>query len=267
MYVEERLNKILASLEKEGQIDVGALAESFRISKETVRRDLNKLEKDGKLIRTHGGAIAAAGSADSANESVSVTELPANVRSTIHMAEKKLIGKAAASYVREGDVIFIDNSTTCIYVYPYIPQNLHITILTNSLQFLIESIPIASPLHTFVCLGGIMKPSNLSVYGHTTLKNAQEYFPSKAFISCTGIFSENKIADMGVQEIDVKRSLMETSREVFLLADHSKFKPAGQIFLAGLDDIDHIITDGAAGLSYLNLSQENRDKLIIVDQE
>lgn len=264
MYVEERLNKILASLEKDGQIDVGALAETFRISKETIRRDLNKLEKDGKLIRTHGGAIAAAGSA---NEAVHATELPANIRSTIHMAEKKLIGKAAASYVREGDVIFIDNSTTCIYVYPYIPQNLHITILTNSLQFLIESIPIASPLHTFVCLGGIMKPSNLSIYGHATLRNAQEYFPSKAFISCTGIFSENKIADMGVQEIDVKRSLMETSQEVFLLADHSKFKPAGQIFLAGLDDIDHIITDGAADFTYLNLSRENRDKIMIVNRE
>lgn len=96
---------------------------------------------------------------------------------------------------------------------------MQVTIITNSISFLAECAKVVNPNHTVVCLGGILKNSNLSFYGNITMKNAKQYYPNKAFISCTGIASKSRITDSGVQEIDIKRFLIEASKEVFLLAD------------------------------------------------
>jgi DeoR/GlpR family transcriptional regulator of sugar metabolism len=114
-----------------------------------------------------------------------------------------------------------------------------------------------------VCLGGIFKNTNLSIFGNTTIKNAQQYFPNKAFISCTGIISETQITDSGIQEIDVKKTLIKSSQEVFLLADYSKFKQIGPVYLGAFADIDYLITDTKSDLSYLNFSQITKTQILI----
>ncbi|MBQ8663754.1 MAG: DeoR/GlpR transcriptional regulator [Eubacterium sp.] len=259
MYIEERRKKILDILNNTGRVDVSQLAEEFGISKETIRRDLRALEETRQLLRTHGGALVQPSSSDYSEYS----ELPANIRSTLNMDSKKVICRLAASKIQDGDTIFVDNSTTCIYLCQYLPRDKQITILTNSIPFLNECAKISNPKLTVICLGGILKPSNLSLYGTITMQNSMEYFPSKAFISCTGIISSTQITDFGVQEIDVKRSFLRSSKEVFLLADHSKFRPAGQVYLGTLSDIDYLITDKYADFSSLDLSDEFKEKILI----
>ena len=260
MYSEERQTQILNALNTTGRIDVCDLALSFHVSKETIRRDLRFLEAQNKLMRTHGGAIPPV-----SGMKKEWAEPPVNVRSTQNLQEKDIICKYAADRIKNGDTIFVDNSTTCLHLYQYIPKKIQITILTNSISFLIETSKVLSPNHTIVCLGGILKNSNLSIYGNVTLQNAKQYFPSKAFVSCTGIFSETQITDSGVQEIDIKRALLSASKEVFLLADHTKFRPAGQVYLTNFADIDYLITDSSVDFTYLNLSQEMKNKIIIAE--
>ena len=270
MYIEERQTKIITQLKSTGRIDVSELASSFQISKETIRRDLNDLEKAGILKRTHGGAILPFGKGISqTSPGVKgkhfniLKEAPVLERTIKHVSEKHAICKLAASYIQNEDTIFIDNSSTCIYLYQYIPADIQVTILTNSIQFLLECSKSLSPHHTIVCLGGIFKNTNLSIYGNATIKNAQQYYPNRAFISCTGIISETEITDSGIQEIDIKKTLVKSSQEVFLLADYSKFRQIGPVYLGSFADIDYLITDSNSDVSFLNFSHNTKTQILI----
>ncbi|WP_334104701.1 DeoR/GlpR family DNA-binding transcription regulator [Muricomes intestini] len=263
MYTEERQAKILNSLSTTGRIDVNELSSLFQVSRETIRRDLRILERERKLLRTHGGAILPEQAPPVSTKSKDMAEPSVKVRTTLNIQEKEIICKYAATKIVNGDTIFVDNSTTCIHLYQYIPKNMQITFLTNSIAFLVECAKTSCPNHTIVCLGGILKKTNLSIYGNVALENAKQYFPSKAFISCTGITNQSQVTDSGIQEIDIKKTLLSVSEEVYLLADHTKFRPAGQVYLSNLSEMDYIITDTLSDYSYLKLSEEIKNKIHI----
>ncbi len=249
-------------LEQSGSVDVNVLAEKFKTSKETIRRDLRELEIDGALTRTHGGAVL-----NKTNDQESSREYPVAIRGIQRFAEKKQICKKAASFIQDNDTIFVDNSSTMLYLAEFIPPEKNITVITNSIKFLLEASKSFSPNHVFVCLGGIFKENNLSVYGNICLKNAEEYFPDKTFISCAGISPRNMLADSSIQEINIKRVMMERAREVFLLADYTKFQKSGSIFLTGFDSVNYVITDDKADLSSLGYLEKNNIKLIVSDMQ
>jgi DeoR family fructose operon transcriptional repressor len=151
--------------------------------------------------------------------------------------------KSDAEFIVSGDTLFIDNSSTMIYLPQYIPPSLYITIITNSISFLHEASKISNQNWLLISLGGIFKPRNLSLYGSDTLKSAEPYYPTKTFISCAGISDVNQIADASPHEVEIKRLMIQRAQEVFLLADHTKFEKPGQVFLCDFDLVDHIITD------------------------
>lgn len=233
MFSEQRKAEIVKQLEKDGSINVNVLAERFCTSKETIRKDLNELERQGVLTRTHGGAVL-----ENRNR-----EYPVMVRGIQETEAKKRICKKAASFIAEGDTLFVDNSSTMLYLPQYIPAQLSITILTNSINFLLETAKMQNHNWLIICLGGILNQSNFSVYGSGALKCAEEYYPSKTFFSCAGVSAQNKVADSSLHEIEVKRMMISRAQQSFLLADATKFKKAGQIFLCGFDDVDCIVTN------------------------
>jgi len=233
MYCEQRKVEIIKIIEKDGSINVNALAEYFNISKETIRKDLNDLEKQGMLKRTHGGALL---------ESLG-REYPLDLRGSQQIKAKNLICQKAASYIRENDTLFIDNSSTLLYLIQYIPTKINLTILTNSINLLLMAAKIQNHNWLLICLGGIFNSRNMSVYGSTSLKSADEYYPNKTFFSCAGITRNNMVADSSFHEIEIKKLMIGRAQEAFLLADHTKFDKAGQMFLCGFDDVDYLITD------------------------
>ena len=239
MYKIERKSEIVNVLEQLGKVDVGELSARLGASRETIRRDLQEMEDDGILKRTHGGAVFARNYPDAS------AELPVAAREIRHPGEKDAICRKAASLIRDGDSIFLDNSSTCLYLLKYIPPKMNVTIITNSVKLLSESVNHASQSHLIICLGGIFHASNHSLYGNTALKNAEEFYPSRAFMSCSGIGPE-RITDSSILEVDLKRLMIERSQEVVLLADHSKFTRSGQVFLSDFSGIDAVITDEKA---------------------
>jgi DeoR family transcriptional regulator, fructose operon transcriptional repressor len=237
MYSIERKSEILKILEQSGKVDVNDLSRQFNASKETIRRDLRDMEVDGVLKRTHGGAVFISTATQGPQE------FPLHIREIQHFAEKDAICKLAASFIEPGDSIFIDNSSTCINLVKYIPAEYQVTVITNSIKVLMESSRNKNPDHLIICLGGFFNESNLSLYGNIAQKNAGDYYPNKAFMSCAGIYPPDQLVDSSFLEVDTKRLMIERSREVFMLVDNSKFKRNGQVFLADISTIHTVITD------------------------
>ena len=126
MFNVERKNTIATWLLERGRVNVAALAEALEVSKETIRRDLNELEKEGVAQRTHGGAVLAKGHEDSFGD------LRYGLRQRFNVPGKKAIGRAAAELVHPGDTIFLDASSTCMYMGEALCGKTGVTIITNS---------------------------------------------------------------------------------------------------------------------------------------
>jgi DeoR family transcriptional regulator, fructose operon transcriptional repressor len=257
MFGLERKAEIINILERAGKIEVNSLSKKFGACKETIRRDLRELEKEGILKRTHGGAVL--------NISTPKTqpEFPLSVREIQRYEEKIIICKKAASMIADGDAIFVDNSSTTIYLLRYIPQDIHVCIITNSLKLLLEAVQVQNPNLQFICLGGIFKESNMSFSGTIPQKIAKDYYPSKAFLSCASINEQQMLTDSSAAEVDTKRLMIERSQNVIILADYTKFTKMGQIFLADFSAIDYIITDSKTDISSLDYLKKYKTELLV----
>ncbi len=238
MYQAEREEKIMNLLDLKKMVKVSELATFFNVSKETIRRDLQSLERKEILKRTHGGAIR------NPNNKYSVfSEQSYSTREIQNSKLKEKISKKAATYVENNDLIFVDNSTTTIKLMKYIPKNINVTILTNSVNQLLESIKINNPNYTLIILGGIFRPSNYSVIGSMAVESVKNFKPKKAFISCKGFDLSNGLFDATLYEVETKRAAIEAACETFLLADNTKFNTSGNVSLCKISKISKIITD------------------------
>jgi DeoR family fructose operon transcriptional repressor len=241
----ERKSEILKILEQNGRIGVNELSILFNSSRETIRRDLREMEEKGLLKRTHGGAVL-----DSVSSSIT-PEFPVGVREIQRFKEKDAICRSAASFIRNGDSIFVDNSSTCLYLIQYIPVDFQITLITNSIKLLMEPMESEHPNLMLVCLGGFFNASNLSTFGAISQKNAADFYPNKAFMSCAGINQSSQLTDSSILEVDTKRLMIERSQEVFILADYTKFDRSGPYFLSNYSSVDYLITDQNATLDQI----------------
>ncbi|TCL77023.1 DeoR family transcriptional regulator [Hydrogenispora ethanolica] len=259
MFGLERKSEIINILERAGKVDVNSLAERFGACKETIRRDLRELEKEGVIKRTHGGAVLNVSTSKTAQ-----VEFPVSVREIQRYEEKLVICKRAAAMIADGDTIFVDNSSTTIYLLRYIPKDIHVCIITNSLKLLLEAVQVHNPNLQFICLGGVFKESNMSFSGTIPQRIAKDYYPSKAFLSCASITEQQMLTDSSAAEVDTKRMMIERSQSVIILADYTKFLRMGQIFLADFSSIDSIITDNKTDLSALDYLKKYKTELIVI---
>ena len=240
MYSIERISEILKILERDGRVEVNELASLFKASRETIRRDLRDMEEKGLLQRTHGGAVP--GRAITSGK----PEYPVAVREIQRVKEKNAICKSAAGFISNGDSIFVDNSSTCLYLLQYLPADMQITLITNSVKLILGSLESEHGNLTSICLGGFFNASNLSTYGNISQRNAADFYPNRSFMSCAGIRLPDGLTDSSILEVDTKRLMIEHSQEVFILADYTKFERTGPVFLSSFASIDYLITDQSA---------------------
>ena len=165
------------------------------------------------------------------------------MRGIRNLKEKQRICREAALKVSDQDILFVDNSSTCLSLLQYLPEDLHVTIITNSIKFLTESGKYHRDNVDFYCMGGMYNRKNLSTYDTFPAPAGTGFYPDKCFISCNGISNERLITDGSILEVRTKKQMMDISAEVYLLADHTKFGMEGQYFLGDGSDIGHIITD------------------------
>lgn len=240
-YNIERQSLIVNLLEEKGKVSVNELSELMKVSKETIRRDLKEMEDAGMIQRTHGGAVLS-------ETSKGVKEYPYLMREIQNYTEKDKLCKEAAKVIRDGDTIFIDNSSTTLNLIQHMNPRYQVTIITNSIRLLLDASLQDHSNLTLISLGGIFRASNYSLTGIMANEWINNFRPHKVFLSCYGVNVKEGITDSSVYEVDVKRLMMEKAQEVYVLADATKFDKPGVVYLADFSKIDFLVTN--RGLAY-----------------
>lgn len=226
---------------KEKSVKVSKLIEKFKVSIETIRRDLEFLEKEGLLKRVYGGAVL---------ESVNGSELTANDRKTKFIEEKKEIGKLAAQYVKEGQSIALDVSTTNLEFARAVKKVVkRLTILTNSIEIATELSGMDN--YTIILAGGVIRNQELCIIGDMAEEFIERFHIDIAFLSMSGISLNSGLTDYGIGEVQVKKKMMEVAQKKIVLADSSKFDVVSLLKVCDIDKVDTIITDSNLNINVL----------------
>lgn len=234
MFVEERHNEILEILTIKGKVRVTELSEKFSVTVETIRRDLERLESEKKLKRTHGGAILFA---DQEEEN----EIPFKERKILNQKEKILIAKAAIQYIEEEDVLFLDAGSTCLFLAKELP-NIRVTVVTNSVLVAYE-LSQKSEVQVVMSGGNLMR-SSLSLAGPAATRSLKNYHINKMFFSCKGFDQDWGISDSNEQQAAIKRVAMEMSDQKILLLDGTKLNKRSFVHIENINKINLVIIDG-----------------------
>jgi DeoR family L-fucose operon activator len=231
MLVEERYDKIVGLVNERGSIRVTELSEICQVTEETIRRDLDRLEKSGRLRRSHGGAV---------NIKDHHLETPYGEREIIHAEEKRRIAKEAVKRIQPNDRILLDASTTAWYMAANLPD-IPLTVLTNSIKVALE-LSIKEKIQV-ISTGGLLSQRSLSFVGPLAERTLDTYHVDKCFFSCKGVHLERGISESNELQAQVKQRMIGISDQVFLLADSSKFGMQSFTHVGELDRVSEIISD------------------------
>ncbi len=243
MFALERHKIILDQLQASGSVSVSKLAAELNVTEETIRRDLEKLEKQELLLRTHGGAV----SMDDSTLDFSLEK-----RKSTNSEIKDRLAREAVKHIFPGDTIFLDASTTTFFMAKHLKKMSGITIITNSL-LVINELSGCDNIR-LIAIGGQVN-SNLSFVGGVAENTIEEhYYATKVFFSSKGINETAGILESIEQECDIKRRMIENSKTKYYLCDKSKFGKIGFVKLASLETLDYFITDS-------DLDEQYREKL------
>ena len=189
MFAIERQQQILEKLKEDGAVSVSKLSAEFSVAEETIRRDLEKLEKQEKLLRTHGGAVPV----DDNKYEPSLEK-----RRKINVEGKEKVAILAAQLISPGETIFLDASTTTYYIARELKKMQNITVITNSLHAIAE---LSQNKDIKVIGTGGMVGENGSFVGSIAEDSVREkYVADKIFFSSRGVTADRGVLDSNEQE-------------------------------------------------------------------
>lgn len=239
-----RKEKIKSILYNEKIVSVAALAEQFGVTDETVRRDLSELEKEGFLIRKHGGAVL----------SHQVMSAPnTHDLKNVFVENKQTIAQIAKTHIKRRDCLFLDASTTAYYISKEI-ADMELTLLTNSLSIMELLAPQKNI--TLIATGGVIQNGRDSFGSHCAINFLKNFHVDKAFLSCRSLSMSNGITEASEATAEIKKTILNQTDRVFLAADHSKFNKTSFIKICDFDSIHDLITDKALSPEWLSFLEK-----------
>jgi DeoR family transcriptional regulator, aga operon transcriptional repressor len=227
----ERQNKILQRINAQYRITVGEVCEHYAVSEATARRDLEALAANGKVQRVHGGAIAI---------EKAPPEMPMLQRQVDQISEKQRIGVLAASRVMDGETVFLGSGTTVLEVARNLIERKHLTVITNSLP--VVMLLSEYPNITIVCIGGYLRPSELSFIGHIAEQVLAEVRADRVFIGVRAINITEGLTNDYLPETLTDRAILTIGKENIVVADHTKFSRTSTVRLVPITQIHTLIT-------------------------
>jgi len=232
MLAIERRNQILITLETEKRVLVHELAKEYAVTEETIRRDLEKLEKEGLLKKTYGGAVQA--------DNISV-DLPYLMRVETNKAQKIIIAEKILKLVNTKENIMLDASSTCVHIARKLKKLDKLTIITNSVEILMEC-SNADNINA-ISTGGLLRGASLSLTGSSVTQAISQLTADKAIISCKGLDFEKGIMESHLEEAEIKKSMAANARELILAVDSSKFNRLSFAKMLELKRVDLVVSD------------------------
>lgn len=247
-----RINDIEAYLRKVKSATNEELLEIFKISMQTLRRDLKDLEERKIVSKVYGGVVI---NEDESMKNKSFIDI--NLRMTTHLEEKKLIGELASKVIEQDDIIFVDSGTTACHIIPFLDKTKNITIVTNSILAM-EALKDCEDAKVML-LGGEYRPR---IRGFNFDVTHAHYYYSKAFLATVGLSMTKGLTNMDPQDGILKHHVMEHSDKVFLMCDSSKIGCVAFNRFAELELIDALVTDKLPDAKYMNYFKKHQIKVI-----
>lgn len=257
MFAAERYTRIRKMLEEDGHVDVMTICASLSISEATARRDLEKLERDGYLRRTHGGAVL-----------LESNKANLNLVPNSKMAdEHESIAKVAEKFIQDGDFIFVNSGDISLCLVERLKNLRSVTVVTNSINCVVA---LAQFRHIHViAIGGSLevREQQLFLTGQQAIKDIQNLFFSKAFFTVDGISTEYGYTVQSLDEAELLKAVSQNSSEVIVMADYTKF---GSKSFARIGDVTlspKVITNIQVDAAYKQYYYEHNIQLFTGFQE
>ncbi|MBC7915854.1 MAG: DeoR/GlpR transcriptional regulator [Pyrinomonadaceae bacterium] len=252
MLPNQRREKILELLKEDGSAKVANLAKLFKVTEVTVRQDLEKLEKDGMVLRDHGGAYLKNIEDQVRNLSLSHND---------NMDKKELIAIKCMEFIESGDSIILDSGSTTTEIAKKLKGFKNLTVITNALN--IAMMLGTEPGIELIVTGGEFKPPTLSLTGQKAADFFKGINVQKLFLATAGISLKAGLTYPSISDLVVKKAMIDAAEITYLVADSSKIGKASFASLGALSLIDYVITDAGIEEKHKQVFRDNEIELII----
>jgi len=234
MRASERLNEIVKILNKQGRVHVKDLSLMFDVTEDLIRKDLKKLEEQDLIDRIYGGAERKTKKFDVSN---------VKYRMNINKDEKEIIARKADALINNGDVIYLDTSTTTATLAEILAKgNKELTVITNMLE-VIRILESNNDIIS-ILIGGLYNRKIGGFVGQEAVERMKDYYVDKAFISCMGADLQDGVLVSSTKEIGLsKTAVLNQARRKILLLETRKFQHEGMVKFYDIKDMDVIVSE------------------------
>ncbi|MDC7248411.1 MAG: DeoR/GlpR family DNA-binding transcription regulator [Sphaerochaetaceae bacterium] len=250
---EDRRALEMSIILEKGFVSIKDLAETLKVSEMTVRRDINTISKNSNIRQVYGGVASSTPS--------NVPSYSLNQELDKNILRKKNIAKMAYSLVNPNDFIFIDSGTTTRFITDFITEKDSLRVLStayNSISSLVENNNCQ-----IICPGGVYSNDSRNFFSDDTIKFIEKYRANKCFIGATGFDLKFGLTCSYPSDVQIKKALMDSSLEKYLLIDSSKFNLVSSCVFDNIKQFNAIITDTNIPIEYKKYFEENKISLLI----
>lgn len=230
MYPIERYERIMKILEERQSASVHYLAKALFVSEPTLRRDLAVLEQEGRLRRTHGGAVL--------DEMINC-QIPLSLRERSHVEEKEALARMALPYLRSGQSLFLDASSTVSHVIPLLSRFEGLTVITNSPK---ASLKLAEMKIRCLCTGGHLLENSIAYVGHHAEEFVKKFNVDLFLFSCRGLSADGRLTDSSEEESLLRQAMLAHAKESVCLCTSDKLGQEYLFHLTTEQEITKILT-------------------------
>ena len=234
MFLEERYEKIIELLEKKGRVTVKELSQTFNVTEDCIRKDLRELENRGNLKRVYGGAMIQRNHSDIK---------PLDERKNINIDAKRSAALRAVDLIEEGDIIFLDVSTTNLEMAKILNKmDIKVTVVSNMLEIILEL--RKNPTIRTISIGGEFNKEVGAIVGAAANRYINEFTFDKAFIGVCGVnMDTGNISTLDLEDGNTKKTIISCSNKSYVLMENEKFNYDEFFKFASITDISSIITE------------------------
>lgn len=251
---EERKKVLLELLDLNGKVKVSEAEHLLKVSGETIRRDMDRMEKEGLLHKVYGGAMKVK----------EKFELTFEQKTSVNYYEKRIIAKAAASVVDDGDIIFIGHGTTAYEIVLFLTDKPNVTVVTNSLPVL--SLATECFPGRIIFVGGEFEEKQKYTGGPLAELFLNQLKANKTFVAAGGISMKDGVTDYDITGAAVSKKFINRAEETIILADHSKFGISTFAHICDYKDISMIITNRELALPWEEKLLQEKVEILIANK-
>lgn len=247
-----RHDRIIEKVQATGFVSIDELVDTFKVTPQTIRRDLNQLAKENKIKRHHGGA-----GIESSTENIAY-----QTRKTQFQEAKQHIARTVAEMIPDGASLFINIGTTTEAIARELLHRNNLTVITNNLN--VASIMGVREDFKVLIAGGEIRARDGAVIGEATQDFIQQFQLDFGVIGISGISADGSLMDFDYREVRVAQAIISNSTQVILAADHSKFGRSAMVRLGNVNQVNHVVTDSEPPKSISQILSQNDVELHLV---